>query len=152
MPFVQSQTKKFTPKELKFSELYKHVSKGKELAGTAKVNAMKALASSGYSQSEISKIMSGNLSSMKAKQVMAKLAKTDAAEFKGQDANRSVNAYLHKEAIKKKNIAGRRTELMQEALQEDIYQSKQTGKGAGRIGGISAMKKTGGIGRPRLGF
>ena len=42
----------------------------------------------------------------------------------GPDTDRLVDKYLEQEAIKRKNIAGRRRELMMESLQEDIYQAK----------------------------
>ena len=85
---------------------------------------MKALQAAGYDYTAASKIISGkNLTIGQAKEVAADLSRASVTGF-GEDTNKLVNKYVRSEAIKRKNVAGRRRELMMESLQEDIYQAK----------------------------
>ena len=108
---------------------------------------MKALEKSGYDYTTSSKILGGkDLNISKVKELAGHLSKAGLKGFTQNDTNRIVDKYVRKEAIKKKNIAGRRREFMMEGLQEDIYKSKtprlQNSK-------ITPPKTSGGV---KLGF
>jgi len=150
MPFLrQSLVKKFTPKSVKFSDIYKHGLKTKELSNTDTLNAKKALEKSGFTASETNKILGGKeISILEAKKVAEKMSAVGLGGF-GQDAKKLVNQYVRQEAIKKKNIAARRTELMQESLQEDIYQQKQRGSITSPSSSGNKIKNNN---KPKLGF
>ena len=125
MPFFgKTQIQKFSPKTVKLADLYKQALNRKKLAPSDKIKAMKALQAAGYDYTAASKIISGkNLTIGQAKEVAADLSRASVTGF-GEDTNKLVNKYVRSEAIKRKNVAGRRRELMMESLQEDIYQAK----------------------------
>jgi hypothetical protein len=89
------------------------------------------------------------MSILEAKVVASKMSEAGLGGF-GQDSKKLVNQYVQKEASRKKNIAGRRTELMQESLQEDIYQSKAGGKKSSLT--KDGAKKPSGGSKPKLKF
>ncbi|MDO8668953.1 MAG: hypothetical protein Q7K65_01530 [Candidatus Buchananbacteria bacterium] len=123
--FRQSQIQKHTPKTIKLENLYKHLLDVKDLSQSDKVNLMKALQETGYNYSSASKILNEkDLDILQAKKLAGNLAKTGLKGFAENDPNKLVNNYTRSEAIKKKNVAGRRRELMMESLQEDIYKDK----------------------------
>ena len=123
--FRQSLIKQHTPKTIKLPNLYKHLLGVSYLNNDDKINIIKALQTSGYDYSAASKILSGqDLNISKAKEVADSLSKSDLAGFTKNDTNRLVDKYVRSEAIKRKNLAGRRGELMMESRREDIDKSK----------------------------
>jgi len=125
--FGKTQIQKFSPKTAKLADLYKQALKRKELAPSDKIKAMKALQAAGYDYTAASKILSGkDLTIGQAKKVAAGLSQAGIEGFR-EDTNKLVNKYVQGEAIKRKNVAGRRRELMLESLQEEIYQAKTPG-------------------------
>lgn len=123
--FRQSLIQKHTPKTIKLPNLYKHLLRVNYLNNDDKINIIKALQMSGYDYSAASKILSGrDLNISKAKEVADGLSKIGLAGFTKNDTNRLVDKYVRSEAIKRKNLAGRRGELMMESRREDIDKSK----------------------------
>jgi len=145
--FSKTQIQKFSPKTVKLASIYKQALNRKNLAPSDKIKIMKALQDSGYDYTAASKILSGkSLTIGQAKEVALGLSKSGIEGF-DQDTNKLVNKYVRGEAIKRKNVAGRRRELMMESLQEDIYRAKTPGlksknlKTAPKIGGSNIKLK-----------
>lgn len=146
--FRQSQLQKHTPKAINLPNLYKNLLNVNNLSATDKINIMKALEKSGYDYATSSKILSGkDLNISKVKELAGHLSKAGLKGFAQNDTNKIVDKYVRKEAIKKKNIAGRRREFMMESLQEDIYKSKTP-----RLQGSKLPSSKAGRGNVKLGF
>jgi transposase len=138
MPFFgKTQLQKFTPKTVKLNKLYKDTLKGqKDFTNDQKTAITKTLKKHGHSNDEVVSILKGKDISVKtARAISSKLAKSGIKSLE-TDSRRMVNRYLRTEATKKKNIAGRRRELMMESVQEDIYKSKSKNS-------ISSLSKPG---------
>lgn len=139
--FGKTQIQKFSPKTVKLADLYKRALNRKGWAVSDKIKILKSLQAAGYDYATSSKILAGkNLTIAKAKEVAQGLSKAGLEGFKA-DTNKLVNKYVRGEAIKRKNVAGRRRELMMESLQEDIYQAKtprwqsKNSKAGSKVGG-----------------
>lgn len=149
MPFLrQSQLQKFTPRSVKFEDIYKHGLKTKKLSNTDRLNAQKALAKVGLNSTEVSKMMAGKeMSVLQAKNISQKLSVAGLSGFE-QD-RKMVSQFVKGEALRKKNIAGRRAELMQESLQEEMYQAGRKGSA---ISKTTTKKTPGKMSKPTLKF
>ncbi|MFA5048861.1 MAG: hypothetical protein WC516_07600 [Patescibacteria group bacterium] len=133
--FGQSSSQKFTPKELKFSTLYKYGAKGK-LTSSVKDQAKRALTKAGYDQEKIGKIVTGDkgVSVQEMKRVATALNKERVYGFT-KSPQALVKTYLVKERVKKQNIALIRKENMMEARKDDV--SGATPVGGKKIGSTS---------------
>ena len=148
--FGQSQIKKYSPKTVKFTDVYRDTTKSKKLGETDLKNAQSALSSAGYGEKDTKEIMKGKeFSITEAKQVAKEMNKAGLKGF-NLSGRKTIDKYVRKQAIKKMNLAGRRRELMQESLQEDIYKAKTHGTGRVSSAPKTSKKKPGG--GMRLGF
>lgn len=150
--FRQTPIQKNTPKTITLPNLYKHLFKTDNLSTSAKIDIMKALQQSGYDYSSASKIMAGkDLPISTAKEVATNLSKAGLKGFAQNDGHRLVDQYVKKEAIKRKNLSGRRRELMMESLQDDIYKDKSINRKSA-ISSTSLGTKTFDSRKPTLRF
>lgn len=150
--FRQSQIQKNTPKTIKLTSLYKHLTGVSDLSQSDKVNILKALEMSGHDYTSASKILSGKeLDISKAKELASHLSKVGLKGFAKNDTNKLVDKYVRSEAIKRKNISGRRREFMMESLQEDIYKAK-TPRLKYSKNTLGATPKGGSSSKVKLGF
>lgn len=126
MPLFRStQIQKFSPKAIKLADFYKHLLKTNNLNDSDKIKIRQALLSSGYDNSAASKIISGqDLSVLQIKKIAQQMSQAGLRGLAQADAHKLVDKYVYQEAVKRKNVAGRRRELMMESLQEDIYEDK----------------------------
>lgn len=126
MPFFgASPLKKFAPKTVRLADIYKQQTGLKNLSDTAKIQAKEALAKAGYGESQISKIITENQSIpvSKIKDVMSHLNRHKVSGFENSP-RKSLETYIHKESVKKKNITERRKEYMLESMKHDFNQTK----------------------------
>ena len=142
MPLFGSSggSQRFTPKELKFSTLYKYGAGGK-LNGSIKDQAKSALTKAGFSQDKVSKIVTGDhgISASEMKKVAEALNKNRVYGFT-KSPQALVKTYLTKERVKAQNIARVRRENMIEARKEDLGGPNATG--TKKIGGTSRFGST----------
>jgi len=150
--FRQSLLQKNTPKTITLPALYKHLFKIENLNTGNKLEIMKALQKSGYDYSTATKILSGHsLNIAKAKEVAYNLSQAGLRGFAKNDAHKLVDKYVRKEAIRNKNLSGRRRELMLESRQEEVNKNKTSSL---RSIKNSPTTKTSGLGisKPKLRF
>lgn len=147
MPFFgQSQLQKHTPEKIKLTDLYRHDMKKKfDLSTTDKLNMKKALKAVGYDSFSVNKMMTREITVREAKEVAAKLSGSGLKGF-SKDGVRSLASYVKKEAVKSKNLAGRRRELMLEKMEEDNIKSNTKGSK------LPTTKGKGGGSGVKLGF
>ncbi len=111
----------YTPKNIKFSELYKFGSAGKDLSGSILNQAKEALAKAGYEPEKITKIITKNeaVSSKEMKAIAGHLNRGGIYGFR-RPATGLVQGYLNKERVKAQNIARIRKEHILEAGEENL--------------------------------
>ena len=135
--FEPRQRRDFTPKAVKFSDLYKFGANSKNVSSAAIDGARKALAAAGYSSKQISLIISDDkkIPVAQMKEIVGHLNKNQIYGF-GQNPDIMIKNYLVKEKIKAQNISRIIHEHMLESQEEDLVKNRKTtslntmGKGA----------------------
>lgn len=114
-------TQQFTPKNIKFSDLYKFSTKGKNLSGSILNQAKDALTKAGYDPDKITKIITKNegVTAKQMAEIAGHLNQRGVYGF-GQSSRNLIQGYLNKERVKAQNIAMIRKEHIMEARQEDV--------------------------------
>lgn len=116
--FKPSISQQYGPKTIKLSDLYRHAV-GNDLSASAKVGIMKKLVDQGYSDNQVKLFFSKELSANRAKEVAGHLADAKTNGF-NRSPSQLVNDYIHKMAIKNKNVARVKHELSLEARQDPL--------------------------------
>ena len=116
--FAQSMAQKFTPKEIKFSDIYKFGAKAKNLSGSVVTGAFETLKQNGFDESEINHIIrdDNHIPVLKMKKVVEILNRNNIYGFT-QDPKILVQNYLTRERVKAQSIARIRKEHMLEQRQ-----------------------------------
>lgn len=119
--FAPSQAQKFTPKEIKFSQLYKTGTGGGKPGYSVMSRAKEALAKAGYDEKKISQMITGDakISVSQMKEVASLMNKSGIYGFQ-KSPSYLVQQFLTKERVKAQNIARIRREHIAEASQEDL--------------------------------
>ena len=119
--FAPSQAQKFTPKAIKFSQLYKTGTGGGKPGYSVMSRAKEALAKAGYDEKKISQMITGDakVSVSQMKEVASLMNKAGVYGFQ-KSPSYLVQQFLTKERVKAQNIARIRREHIAEASQEDL--------------------------------
>ena len=120
--FRQSNIEKYTPKTLKFSQLYAHnVGVTGDVDNSVKSKAKNALAQAGISQDEITKIISHD-QPISVSQMKAVAALLSGSKIYGFEKNQhlAIKDLLNKERVKAQSIANIRKEHIIEAMDEEM--------------------------------
>lgn len=119
--FSTSQAEKFTPKEIKFSQLYKTGTGGGKPSSSLLNKAREVLAKAGYNEKKISQMITedAKIPVNQMKEVAILMNKSGVYGFYGSPENQ-VKELLNKERVKAQNIAKIRREHIMEAYQEDL--------------------------------
>jgi len=143
LPFIkQSAIERFTPKQIRFSKLYKSNTKGGKLGDNILIDVKSNLRKSGFSDAEISRIITADKPAAvnRMKEVAGILSKAKIFGFEN-DPERDVKRFLNAERVKAQNIARIRKEQILEAAEENLAKAGTTSLNRKAIGPNSS--KTG---------
>ncbi|MFA6422394.1 MAG: hypothetical protein WCV92_03285 [Candidatus Buchananbacteria bacterium] len=123
--FATGPKKNFTPKTVKFSDLYKFSSGNKGMSGTVLEQARETLAAAGYTSTQITKIITEDKSILapQMKEIAGLMNQNKIYGF-NQDGAILMKNYLNKQRIKAQNISRVQHEHMLEAMGEDLDKGK----------------------------
>ncbi|MFA5029576.1 MAG: hypothetical protein WC518_02365 [Patescibacteria group bacterium] len=125
MPFLaQTSIQKFAPKKVKFTEVYKSVTKRSDLSSPMRKKIYEVLSKAGFDQNRASSIVHDDqpLTAVELKNIASLLNREKISGFEG-DVKKAVHGYFRKEAVKQRNIAYVRKKNMLESLQENLDDS-----------------------------
>lgn len=113
---------KYLPSGVKFHDLYRQRTGYKSLPASEKNKISQVLSQAGYRQSEINRALNNQstLPIIQAKKIISALSQGSVKGFADANANKLVNTYLKKEAVKRKNLARVIGEHAKEARQEPL--------------------------------
>lgn len=119
--FAPSQAQKFTPKAIKFSQLYKTGTGGGKPGYSVLSKAKETLAKAGYDEKKISQMITGDakIPVSKMKEIATLMNRSGVYGFQ-KSPSYLVQQFLTKERVKAQNIARIRREHIAEASQEDL--------------------------------
>lgn len=119
--FAPSQAQKFTPKAIKFSQLYKTGTGGGKPGYSVMSQAKETLAKAGYDEKKISQMITGDakIPVSQMKEVAKLMNKAGVYGFQ-KSPSYLVQQLLTKERVKAQSIARIRREHIVEASQEDL--------------------------------
>jgi len=142
--FRESNAQKYTPKQIKFFDLYKHSTGSQQPSGTVQQAAREALAKAGLDETAINKIVFENqpMPVETMKKVASQLNQAQVFGFY-HDPQAQVKNYLRKQMVKNMSIARIRKEHMLEQRSDALEALRDTSK----LGKISADNKSG-LNRP----
>lgn len=144
--FQQSSAQKYTPKQIKFFDLYKHNTGSKSPSGSVQQAAREALAKSGLDDTTINKIVFENQPMPVS--VMQKVAsQLNQGQIFGfySDPKTQVKNYLRKQMVKNMSVARIRKEHMLEQ-RADAMEALKNRSNLGQID--SGIKGTGNTPKP----
>lgn len=119
--FKKSLAEKFVPKTVKFSKLYRSATQGGKLGGNILTDVKSSLRKSGYTDSQISKIITADqaVPVKQMKEIAGLLHKEKIFGFEN-DPDRAVKKFLNQERVKAQSIAHIRKEHILEAAEENL--------------------------------
>jgi len=129
----QTNVEKYTPKKIKFFDLYKHSTGSGEPSDTVQAAAHQALTKAGFDDTTINKVIYENQAV--PVDIMQKVAhQLNQSQVYGfyHDPKSNINNYLRKQMVKNMSIARVRKEQMLEQ-RSDIFKSIKNRTELGRI-------------------
>lgn len=155
--FNSNPEQDFTPRKIKFSDLYRHGTKAGSVSASDIATARQALAKAGYGESDLSRIFSEDkaLPVAKMRQIAEQLNKAKVKGF-SQSPSAMITGYLERQRIRTTNIRRRMHENMLESRSENIdtgYKSAGTSLNSlGRGSASSLNDPKSGLHTPNLPF
>lgn len=116
----------FTPRNVKFSDIYKHTTQSRSVPNSAKKNIYDSMVASGLDKDRASRILHNDEKITVAE--MKKVSKALSGKVDGfyGSGTGPVNSYLRKAAIRSRNIDRVKHDIMLESRREDIGQKIKT--------------------------
>jgi len=138
--FQPTLAERFTPKEVKFSQLYKNNTQGGKLNKNILASAKTALRRSGYNAAQISKIITTD-QPIPVKQLKQAAQVLNQAKIYGfeKDQDRAVKTLVNRERVKTQSIAGIRKEQIWEAAAANLAKLGTTSLNQRAIGPNTAQ-------------
>jgi len=134
-PFKQSPSERFTPKTIKFSKLYRSMTRGGKLGENILVDVKSSLRRSGYTDLQIANIITHDkpVPVKNMKEIVLTLNQAKIFGFE-KDPVRAVKRYLNQERVKAQSIAHIRKEHILEAGAENLATAGTTSLNQKAIG------------------